>query len=712
VSGGGIFNCTQSSGSAGATPFALLFALIGLVRRRRRSARALLPLVLALPLLALPALLVPGVANAQEGGFPAERLRPAMDRDGILDTEWGRVPEHLNYDVALWTGYALNPLVVSKTNENGIRSREGALVAHRFGANLVGAISLYEWVELGVDVPLILFQARDLPSPGEIGPTISGGLSAVGIGDLRLSPKIRVLRSDQHFVDLAVIPTVTVPTNFPRDAYMGEGFFTLAPELVLSRALGPVRLAANLGYRLRAPSNVGDLAVDWEIFYRAAVSYGLRDSAKLPLELGLSVSGSSPSIPPFELNQNPLEVLGGISYDVIDSVQVFGGAGFGIIAGYGTPDVRVLAGVRYSPRTQDRDGDGLNDPDDGCPDDPEDKDGFQDADGCSDPDNDEDGIPDTSDECPLEPEDSDGYQDSDGCPDPDNDSDGVLDVADDCPLEPGEADRAGCPVRDRDSDGVEDDADECPDEPGLESLQGCPAPDRDGDGIIDDEDLCPDVPGTPEAKGCPDRDADGIADADDVCPDEKGEKRFHGCADVDGDGFPTPTDACPEEAEVINGFKDDDGCPDEGETKVIVTREKIEILEKVFFATGSARIRAKSFNLLNQVASVLKAHPEITKVRVEGHTDSQGRDSSNLKLSQRRADSVVKYLVKRGLAAEVLDGQGYGETQPVAPNDTREGRESNRRVEFIVVELDGAPIGGAAEESDPSIIQGVDDGLD
>jgi outer membrane protein OmpA-like peptidoglycan-associated protein len=632
-------------------------------------------------------------ASAQEGSFPAERLRPAMDRDGILDTEWGRVPDHLNYDVALWMGYALNPLVVSKTI-NGITTREGALVAHRVGANLVGAISLFDWVEIGLDVPVVLFQARDLPDPGQIGPAVASSVDAIGIGDLRLSPKVRILRSDQHFVDLAVLPTVTVPSNFPRNAYMGEQNFTFAPELALSRALGPVRLAANLGYRMRAPSDVGDLAVGWEIFYRGAVAYGLKDSTELPLELAASVSGSSPSLPPFALNQNPLEVLGGLSYDVMDRLQVFGGAGVGIIAGYGTPDARVVAGVRYSPRTTDRDGDGLEDADDACPTEPEDADDFQDADGCPDPDNDRDGVADVSDDCPLEPEDGDSFQDSDGCPDPDNDGDGILDGDDECRDEAGVPEKQGCPVRDRDGDTVEDDLDECPDEPGLVARNGCPAPDRDGDGVPDDDDACPDTAGVVELAGCPDGDGDGIADDDDVCPEEAGEKRFSGCPDADGDGIPSPLDQCPDEAEVINGIDDEDGCPDKGETKVVVTSSKIEILEKVFFATGSARIRRKSFNLLDQVASVLKTNPQITKVRVEGHTDAQGNDKSNLKLSQRRAASVVKYLVKAGVAEEVLASEGFGETLPVADNDTREGREKNRRVEFIVVELDGEPVGG------------------
>ncbi|HEX4403958.1 MAG TPA: OmpA family protein [Polyangia bacterium] len=130
------------------------------------------------------------------------------------------------------------------------------------------------------------------------------------------------------------------------------------------------------------------------------------------------------------------------------------------------------------PKIGDKDGDGILDNVDKCPNDPEDKDGFEDADGCPDPDNDKDGIPDTKDKCPLEPEDKDGFEDADGCPDPDNDTDGIADVNDKCPLEP------------EDKDGFEDE-------------DGCPDPDNDTDGVLDKDDKCPNEPGPVDNGGCP-----------------------------------------------------------------------------------------------------------------------------------------------------------------------------------------------------------------
>jgi outer membrane protein OmpA-like peptidoglycan-associated protein len=137
----------------------------------------------------------------------------------------------------------------------------------------------------------------------------------------------------------------------------------------------------------------------------------------------------------------------------------------------------------------DRDGDGIKNKDDACPDEPEDFDDFEDEDGCPDDDNDGDGIPDTRDECPDKKEDRDGFQDTDGCPDPDNDNDGIKDKVDACPDEP------------EDEDGFADD-------------DGCPDPDNDGDGIIDSRDGCPDEPETDnnyqDTDGCPDEVPDEV----------------------------------------------------------------------------------------------------------------------------------------------------------------------------------------------------------
>ncbi|MCA9543401.1 MAG: OmpA family protein, partial [Myxococcales bacterium] len=212
---------------------------------------------------------------------------------------------------------------------------------------------------------------------------------------------------------------------------------------------------------------------------------------------------------------------------------------------------------------------------DKCPDDPEDKDGFQDEDGCPDPDNDQDQILDVDDKCPLEPEDKDGFQDVDGCPDPDNDGDKILDVNDRCPMDP----------------------------------------------------------------------------------------------------------------ETVNGMDDEDGCPDN--QRIIVTCDRLEIDGKIFFATAKAEIRPQSFELLDDIAKTLREHPDIKRVRIEGHTDSRGSADYNRELSASRAASVLTFLQEKGVGGERMTSEGFGEDQPIAGNDTPEGMARNRRVEFVILEREG-----------------------
>ena len=263
---------------------------------------------------------------------------------------------------------------------------------------------------------------------------------------------------------------------------------------------------------------------------------------------------------------------------------------------------------------------------------------------------------------------------------------------------------------DRDEDGILDRDDACPDEKGVPSddpkKNGCPKPkDTDGDGIVDPEDACPDVKGVPsdnpDKNGCPpDRDGDGILDADDACPDEKGEKnddpKKNGCPppkDTDNDGIIDPEDACPETPGPRNEDPKKNGCP-----AARIEKGQIRILEQVKFATNSDRILPESDGILSEVAKIFDEHPEITKVSIEGHTDNRGSAPYNKKLSQRRASSVAKWLVKRGISTLRLTSQGYGMERPIDSNDTEEGRQANRRVEFHIVEIDGKPAQSTGQE--------------
>ncbi|MEZ4394020.1 MAG: OmpA family protein [Polyangiales bacterium] len=277
--------------------------------------------------------------------------------------------------------------------------------------------------------------------------------------------------------------------------------------------------------------------------------------------------------------------------------------------------------------------------------------------------------------------------------------------------------RAGCPLSDRDSDGVADDRDQCPDEPAGAHPDpdrfGCPlrATDRDGDGVMDSDDLCPTEPQgatpDPNRRGCPagDQDADGVLDPVDQCPSEpqgnRPDPNRAGCPvhDRDNDGIPDETDRCPDQPETFNGRDDTDGCPD-GQALAESTGTQIRILQQVNFRTNSAEISGtRSFNVLDAVSSILTALPQIALVDVQGHTDDRGSAERNRTLSNNRANSVVQYLTQHGVAASRLEAHGFGPDCPLMPGRSRRARDANRRVQFVIVsptQPSGRCVGAAA----------------
>jgi outer membrane protein OmpA-like peptidoglycan-associated protein len=616
----------------------------------------------ALIVLAVLSWPVPALAQAQvmeSGRYPVERMRLATDGLGILNVERGAVDGHLAWNMGLWVGGSNDPLVLYRRDEE---MRVGSLIAYRVGGSVMGSVTLWERAAISAELPFVIYQGRSSTVDG-VSPDLTG-LSTGGLTDLRLVPKIAAMRRAGHALDVAFLPTVTVPMG-GADDYFREGGVTFAPELAVSRSAGSLRVAANLGYHFRPRTQFLNLIVDDEIFARAGVAIELEDQLALPLEVALSVSGATAADDPLgRFNRTYLETMGALTYLLKSQpYSAMLAAGTGLNEGLGAPDWRVLLAGRYEPQRGDLDGDGLVGSADQCPTAAEDRDEFQDSDGCPEVDNDDDGVPDDRDGAPLDPEDRDGFADSDGVPDPDNDGDGIRDAEDRCPLEAevtnGVADDDGCPdeARDTDGDGVRDDTDRCvvdaEDKDGRKDEDGCPDLDDDGDGVADDVDACPLEAGVADNRGCPDtdRDQDLVVDRLDNCPDEAGTQDNQGCR---------------------------------GKQLAVIKAGKIEILEIVYFQQGKDVILARSHALLDNVASVVVAHAEITRVEVEGHTDAVGDDQRNLNLSQRRAESVVRYLIARGVSADRLEARGYGETKPIASNATREGRGANRRVEFVM----------------------------
>lgn len=254
----------------------------------------------------------------------------------------------------------------------------------------------------------------------------------------------------------------------------------------------------------------------------------------------------------------------------------------------------------------------------------------------------------------------------------DSDKDGVADKEDKCPDTPGLESLAGCP--DADADGITDAEDQCPQAAGTAAMKGCP--DSDGDGFPDQEDLCPEVAGLAQFNGCPDTDGDGVIDKLDDCPDQAGEIDNKGCplVDSDGDGTPDDLDQCP----TLAGEPENNGCP------LITPQVQAQITDlarSIYFQTGKDGFTDETLVRLDALVNILKAYPS-TNFAIEGHTDSTGSDKINQTLSEQRAQAVKDYLVEKGIPSANLSASGFGSSKPIAPNDSRKGRQANRRVEI------------------------------
>lgn len=227
-----------------------------------------------------------------------------------------------------------------------------------------------------------------------------------------------------------------------------------------------------------------------------------------------------------------------------------------------------------------------------------------------------------------------------------------------------------------------------------------PPPDQDADGIPDSTDMCLRLPGTPSRyallHGCPpeplDSDEDSIPDAFDACPRLAGEatarRLTHGCPpglDGDADGVPDASDACPREAGSKSGVAEQNGC--KARASASLRAEQIVISEQVQFETDTAHLLPTSAAVLAAVADVLRRHPQVELVEVQGHTDNAGSPEHNAQLSRERASAVVAALSGLGIDAARLVARGYGQERPLADNADERGRAQNRRVEFRVVRI-------------------------
>jgi uncharacterized repeat protein (TIGR01451 family) len=563
----------------------VLFAAVLVFRRRRLSVATL-----------AVASIAGGVRaqNVDGMGLNHFTVKPGVDR--IFSVEGTEVAPAWSPYGGVWFHYLGKPLTFV-TNRGGIET-ESVVVDQMMQLDAAVGLGIADLLELEFIAPVVLSSEGDEAR--------FPGLGKTGVGDMLARLRFQILGRDDRGegVGLNLGVGVGIPSG-AADAGTGDGGVTILPKLALSVAYGPVLIAGNAGVKVRTTEgDFSNLSIGTELAFGAGVQVQLAD----PIAIGMELFGSTPISNPFgDKAETPVELVTGLRVRALGGLHFDIGGGTGIQSGYGAPELRIFGGVQwaeYGPGEPDTDGDGFVDSMDACPLEPEDKDGFEDGDGCPDDDNDKDGVKDLRDPCRDVPEDIDDFEDSDGCPEEDNDRDGLKDLEDDCPDAP------------EDKDGFRDD-------------DGCPDPDNDADGVNDVDDKCVDVP------------------------------------------------------ETKNEYQDDDGCPDEPPLARIENC-RIIIAEKVYFDTNKATIKPVSFPLLNEVARIIKENSGISRVDIEGHTDSDGAAAYNKTLSDQRAKSVRKYLIGQGIPAAKLTGKGYGKERPIADNKTPEGKEKNRRVEFIV----------------------------
>lgn len=497
-------------------------------------------------------------AQVQAQEFQLDQYHPAeLARDGF-SVRRPTSQRHFQLGAQLQLAYSLNPLVVEAVQGNA-DSEQFSIVDHQLTGHVLLSLGLWDHLVIFGHLPVVLLMD---------GNQTFAGLSAddAGLGDVAVGMRLRLLGDEDDLFGLAVQAKVMFPTanSLNEDQQLtGDSSTGVYPEVIAELRPGPLHITANLGARVRSVSAIPTVGTGSELSFALGASLPLHDGS-WQVRGYAEVFGLSTLDDFLEREETSLELLGGIKA-ISPAGWVAGlAAGPGLGRGEGTPDLRVIAMLGFqpwpepsTPATNDR-----------CPNEEEDRDGFEDEDGCPDPDNDQDEILDAVDDCPMDPEDYDGFEDEDGCPDPDNDNDGYIDASDACPFQAGQG----------------------------------------------------------------------------------------------------------------------DGCPDIRPV-ITVSSDRIQF-PKVFFETDQDRILPESLGILAEVARTLNDHPDIEYIRIEGHTDKRGSHEYNQDLSLRRANSVMKFLVRRGVEDNRMEAKGYGFDQPIFKGaKTLKQYAMNRRVEIIILKM-------------------------
>jgi len=510
--------------------------------------------------------------------------------------------------------------------------------------DLAGAVH-YQGLRLGIHVPVFAWTSSPV------------AVDQPGIGDLTLDLQGRLLDRDVAPVGLALAGRLLLPTSSV-EAPLGAASTGWELAAIVDKPIGPVTLVGNLGTRGVPRQTWNEMVWDDQVFLRAGAGWALTERYGLSGELGAQTNWSSGDNPA----GTAAELLGGGWYDLANDFVLRGGASVGLGRAPGTPTGRLLLGVGWQPNPYpDQDLDGIVDRDDWCPHEPEDVDGFEDADGCM------DRVTAVAFE----------VLGADGQPVPD--AVVTLSGPEEHLLERSVGALSAHPgayTLRVEAPGYAPWEEALDLRTGGEQLIGRTLVANVGTVRV----WAVDEAGQPldavvRISGGEAWPADGTAI--EVAPGERALVITAPGRDAHTISLYVEPGDTREYSAVVRG-----GAPFESTSQARLSADRIEIDDQVHFDLNKATIRSESHTLLNQVASILLQHPEVTRIRIEGHTDDLGPDRFNQRLSEERAEAVRHYLIGKGVAPQRLRSVGFGPTRPLHDRDSDEARAANRRVEF------------------------------
>ncbi len=527
-------------------------------------------------------------------------FRPSVDPRAQLVLEPVTTPTAWSFNAGAWLAYANQPVRVTDRT-TGVTYRP---VEHQLALDLTAGVGLGARSFFGVSLPMALYQTGAAPLPGQTSTT--GVAPSTAIGDVALHGKATLVANDQGGFGVGALAVVTLPTG-SRASFLGEGSVTASARVLVDYDLLVAGVQASVGYKLRGEDRPllaptfngttlgGEIPWTFGIRLRPGILKKMVDvDGDHRQTWEIAVRGALPAGPvgPFGTGDPGSASLSPVLLALSDRVElghfrdsfVLAGVDIGLNTAIGVPNVRGVVAFGWAPRNHDAD---------------------------------HDGVPDDLDQCPEIPEDRDGFEDSDGCPDIDNDEDGVTDDEDACPRVAGE------PSEDKKTNG-------CPGAGGAASGPSAALPSA-----------------APEAARV-DRDGDGVLDAADACPDTAGDASsvpaLNGCPnpDRDGDTFENGVDACPDKAEVFNGVDDNDGCPDPGGKALVVldvtgAAPSVKLAQSLVFVgpPDGPSVDKASLVMLRALAVELGKYPNVT-LAIGARPDA-GAGASKSDVAQSRA---------------------------------------------------------------------------